>query len=98
MRRSPNLSIPIGCLSPVFHHQEIIASKPLPIDITALLAGSLVESGIMELKEGWNPESALHTLCAFANDFDNFGGGYVIVGVAEKCGHAQLPQVGLTPE
>lgn len=71
---------------------------PLPIDITALLAGSLVESERVELKEGWNPESVLHTLCAFANDFHNLGGGYVIVGVAEKDGHAQLPPVGLTPE
>ena len=71
---------------------------PLPIDITALLAGSLVESERMELKEGWNPESVLHTLCAFANDFHNLGGGYVIIGVAEKDGHAQLPPAGLTPE
>ena len=65
---------------------------PLPIDITALLSGSLVESERMELKEGWNPESVLHTLCAFANDFHNLGGGYVIIGVAEKDGHAQMPQ------
>jgi hypothetical protein len=36
---------------------------PLPIDISALLSGSLVESERMELKEGWNPESVLHTLC-----------------------------------
>jgi ATP-dependent DNA helicase RecG len=71
---------------------------PLPIDITALLAGSLVESERVELKEGWNPESVLHTLCAFANDFHNLGGGYLIVGVAEKEGRAQLPPVGLTPE
>jgi ATP-dependent DNA helicase RecG len=48
---------------------------PLPIDITALFAGSLVESERVELKEGWNPESVLHTLCAFANDFHNLGGG-----------------------
>ena len=71
---------------------------PLPIDITALLSGSLVESERVELKEGWNPESVLHTLCAFANDFHNLGGGYVIVGVAEKDGHAQLRPAGLTPE
>ena len=71
---------------------------PLPIDITALLAGSLVESERMELKEGWNPESVLHTLCAFANDFHNLGGGYIIIGVAEKDGHAQLPPTGLDPQ
>lgn len=70
---------------------------PLPIDITALLSGSLVESERIELKEGWNPESVLHTLCAFANDFHNLGGGYVIIGVGEKDGNAQLPSVGLAP-
>jgi len=45
---------------------------PLPIDISALLSGSLVESKRMELKEGWNPDSVLQT---FANDFHNLGGG-----------------------
>ena len=49
---------------------------PLPIDISALLAGSLIESERLEFKEGWNPEAVLHTLCAFANDFHNLGGGY----------------------
>lgn len=32
----------------------------------------------MEYKAGWNPESIVHTLSAFANDFYNFGGGYVV--------------------
>jgi len=42
------------------HHPR----QPLPIDITVLLGGSLVESERMELKEGWNSESVLHTLCS----------------------------------
>ena len=71
---------------------------PLPIDITALLSSSLVESERIELKEGWNPESVLHTLCAFANDFHNLGGGYVVIGVAEENGRPVLPPEGLTPE
>jgi hypothetical protein len=29
----------------------------------------VVESERIEFKEGWNPLSVLHTLCAFANDF-----------------------------
>jgi ATP-dependent DNA helicase RecG len=56
---------------------------PLPIDISALLAGSLVESERIGLKEDWNPDSVLHTLCAFANDFHNLGGGYVIIPALE---------------
>ena len=70
---------------------------PLPIDISALLAGSLVESERIEFKEGWNPLAVLHSLCAFANDFHNIGGGYILIGVAEKDGHAQLPPTGLDP-
>ena len=56
--------ISIGGQGLVFHHQPVIPSMPLPIDITALLSGSLVESERMELKEGWNPEAVLHTLCS----------------------------------
>ena len=37
----------------------------------------------------------LHTICAFANDFHNLGGGYIVVGVAESKGAAPLPPVGL---
>jgi len=70
---------------------------PLPIDIPALLSGTLVESERIEFKEGWNPVAVLHTLCAFANDFHNLGGGYLVIGVGEKSGHAVLPPVGLAP-
>ena len=32
----------------------------------------------MEYKAGWNSERIVHTLSAFANDFYNFGDGYVV--------------------
>nr|WP_199221490.1 hypothetical protein [Desulfonatronum sp. SC1] len=28
----------------------------------------------------------MHTICAIANDFNNFGGGYLVVGVEERDG------------
>lgn len=31
-----------------------------------------------------NKRHIIHTLSAFANDFDNLGGGYVVIGVAEE--------------
>ena len=34
-------------------------------------------------------------MCAFANDFHNLGGGYIIVGVGEENGRPVLPPVGL---
>lgn len=70
----------------------------LPINIDDLLHSRTVESERIEYKAGWNPESILHTLCAFANDFQNLGGGYVIVGVEEQNGQPQLPPAGLLPE
>ncbi|WP_281773081.1 AlbA family DNA-binding domain-containing protein [Haemophilus parahaemolyticus] len=70
----------------------------LPININDLLTRRTIEDERIEFKESWNPEAILHTLCAFANDFHNLGGGYVIVGVAEKEGIPQLPPKGLQPE
>lgn len=49
----------------------------LPISIDELISGQAVESERIEFKEGWNPEEILHSLCAFANDLNNWGGGYI---------------------
>ena len=53
----------------------------LPINITDLLNKQKIESNRIEFKKGWNPESIYHNICAFANDFDDLGGGYILVGV-----------------
>jgi len=66
------------------------------IDIETLLNGNIVESERIEFKEGWNPQSILHTICAFANDFNNIGGGYLIMGIKEKDGIPMLPPLGLS--
>lgn len=58
----------------------------LPINIDNLLHQRTIESERVEYKAGWNPESVIHTLPAFANDFHNLGGGYVVIGVAEENG------------
>lgn len=34
-------------------------------------------------------------MCAFANDFHNLGGGYIIIGVGEKNGRPVLPPQGI---
>lgn len=67
----------------------------LPINIEELLHGNTVEWDRIELKKGWNPEDIIHTLCAFANDINNWDGGYVIIGVEEENGKAKLPPIGL---
>ena len=68
----------------------------LPINIQQLISGKTVEWDRIEFKKGWNPEEIIHTLCAFANDINNWGGGYVVVGVEEKEGIPVLPPVGLS--
>jgi ATP-dependent DNA helicase RecG len=67
----------------------------LPINIEDLITGQTVEWERIEFKRGWNPEEIIHTLCAFANDLNNWGGGYVIVGVEEDQGKAILPPFGV---
>ena len=67
----------------------------LPININELLNGKTVEWERIEFREGWNPERTLRTICAFANDFNNWGGGYIILGIAEKNGQSILPPSGL---
>jgi ATP-dependent DNA helicase RecG len=67
----------------------------LPISLDDILRGKAVEWERLEYKAGWNPEAVLHTMCAFANDFQNLGGGYIVIGVAETDGRPQLPPVGL---
>ncbi|OBW92958.1 transcriptional regulator [Gallibacterium genomosp. 3] len=70
----------------------------LPINIQDLLNRKTIEDERIEFKENWNPEAVLHTLCAFANDFHNLGGGYLIIGVTENNGMPQLPPTGLAYE
>lgn len=48
----------------------------MPIDIETLLNKQRIESERIEFKRGWNPAGIYRTICAFANDFENLGGGY----------------------
>jgi len=67
----------------------------LPINIRELIHGKVVEWERLEFKTGWNPEDTLHTISAFANDINNWGGGYIVLGIETKNGLPQLPPVGL---
>ncbi|MBU4479545.1 MAG: ATP-binding protein [Candidatus Omnitrophica bacterium] len=67
----------------------------LPININDLLTARTVEWERLEFKAGWNPEEVTHSLCAFANDFHNLGGGYIVLGIEEKDGQPVLPPKGL---
>lgn len=70
----------------------------IPINIEKLINKETVESERIEFKEGWNPEDILHSICAFANDINNWGGGYIIIGIKEVNGIPQLPPIGLNQQ
>ena len=70
----------------------------LPINLHDLLRQRTIEGERVEYKAGWNPKAVLHTICAFANDFHNLGGGYVVVGVEEQNGRPVLPPMGINPD
>lgn len=67
----------------------------LPINIEDLINKRKVESNRIEFKASWNPDKIYHTICAFATDLENTGGGYILVGVEEVNGIAKRPVKGL---
>ncbi|MDO8747693.1 MAG: ATP-binding protein, partial [Candidatus Omnitrophota bacterium] len=69
----------------------------IPINIEELLSGRVVETERLEFKEGWNPLAVLHTMCAFANDVNNWGGGYIVIGLEENTADPAFSPKGLSP-
>ncbi len=71
----------------------------LPINIEDLLNKRKIESNRIEFKAGWNPDKIYHTICAFATDLENTGGGYILVGVEQdENGIAKRPVKGVPLE
>ncbi len=72
----------------------------LPINVEDLLYSRGIESARIEFKSGWDEKTTgaqvIRTICAFANDFQNLNGGYIILGVAETQGAAIMPPRGLS--
>ena len=77
-------------------------SSILLINLDDLLYCRGVESERVEFKERWDQDrtgpQVLRTICAFANDYHNLNGGYLVIGVGEAEGRAALPPVGLSAE
>lgn len=70
----------------------------IPVTIKNLMQGGTVEYARIEYKAGWNPDATVKTICAFANDLDNWGGGYIVIGVEECDGVPVHPVKGLEDE
>ena len=67
----------------------------IPTSIKTLLSGSVVEWARIEFKGTWDPQASLKSVCAFANDLDNWGGGYIVIGVEEDNGRPVYPLKGV---
>ena len=65
----------------------------LPINMDDLINQRVVESTRIEFKGDWNPNPIIHSICAFANDIDNVGGGYLVIGIEEENGSLVKMQV-----
>ena len=67
----------------------------IPINVEDLINQRIVESNRVEFKGSFNPAPVFRSICAFANDIDNIGGGYIVLGVDEKDGVPVLPVRGI---
>ena len=70
----------------------------IPTSIKTLLSGDVVEWARIEFKETWDAAASLKSICAFANDLDNWGGGYIVIGVKEENGMPVFPLEGVPKE
>ena len=70
----------------------------IPVSIEELISPTSVESTRLEYKRDFNPSPIIRTICAFANDIDNMGGGYIIIGVEEQNGAPAFPITGIAKE
>ena len=72
----------------------------LPINLDDLLRRQGVESARAEFKASWDEKTTgpqvVRTICAYANDFQNLNGGYIVIGIEELDGRAVLPPKGLS--
>lgn len=68
----------------------------IPVNINDLINRRVIENARIEFKANLNPEPVLHTICAFANDIDNWGGGYIVIGVEADDGTPRYPITGIS--
>ena len=68
----------------------------IPVSIDQLINENIVEWARIEFKEGWNPNSTLKTISAFANNIDNWGNGYIVFFTKSYIRYSNTDQVKVT--
>lgn len=66
---------------------------PCQLTLKILSTGKSWKIARVEYKKDWNPQTILHTIRTFANDIDNWGGGYIITGIDEENGMTVFPPI-----
>ena len=69
-----------------------------PFNIEDLIQKGRTEGNRIEFKEKWDKNiknNTIKTISAFANDFLNLNGGYIVIGIEDDNGTAKLPPVGI---
>jgi ATP-dependent DNA helicase RecG len=69
-----------------------------PLSVADIVHSRSVEHARLEFKavcDSTNRDQVIKTISAFANDFQNLNGGYVVIGIEEKDGQAVLPPRGV---
>ena len=56
----------------------------LPINVEDLILERVFQPTRLDYKKEFDPNAVIHSICAFANDIDNTGVGYIIIGKEEK--------------
>lgn len=70
----------------------------LAVEIDRLLKGGVVEWQHIDFRKSFHPLPVLRNICAFANDINGHGGGYIIIGVEPDEHHMPIfPIRGLSP-
>lgn len=64
-------------------------------NVEDIIHARTIENSRVEYKDDWNPQKIAHTICAFANDIENIGGGYIILGISEVDGQPVFPVKGI---
>lgn len=57
----------------------------IPTSIKTLLSGDVIEWARIELKQTWDPAASLKTICAFANDLDNWAVDILLLLLLLEC-------------
>lgn len=70
----------------------------IPIKLEKVLNSYITNLARVELHETFNPDVTLKTISAFANDINNQGGGYIVIGIKENNGNISYPIEGLKLE